>query len=113
MNGSTITMLEGRPTSVTLLPSYRSVCFLQYTNFVLQVRNVVNKTMDRTYENLLLDVVTHESDQNDHSYVRELSGFTFGSQRQILAWWAVAQKTLEKHKTISKLKGGCFPRTIR
>ena len=53
---------------------------------------------------MLLDVVTHESDQNDHSYVRELSGFTFGSQRQNLAWWAVAQKTLEKHKTI-KIEG--------
>ena len=47
LNSSTIPVLEGRPTSVTLLPSYRSVCFLQYTNFVLQVRNVVNKAMDR------------------------------------------------------------------
>ena len=52
------------------------------------------------YENLLLDVVAHESNQNDRSYVRELSGFTFGSQRQNLAWPAVGRKTLKNHGTV-------------
>ena len=28
------------------MPSFHSVCLLQYTNFVLQARNVVNKAMD-------------------------------------------------------------------
>ena len=35
-----------RQTNLTLLPRFRSVCLLQYTNFVLQARNVVNKAMD-------------------------------------------------------------------
>ena len=90
--------------SVTLLPSFRSICLLQYTNFVLQARNVVNE--------LVRMKMCWWMDQNNRRYVRELSRFTFGSQRKNLALWAIARKSLKNHKTV-KIGGWMLPMTIR
>ena len=84
----------------TLLPSFCNVHRLQYADFVLQVRNIANEATNRVCGTLLLDVVAHEMHQNDHSYVRELSGPTFGSLCKNLAWWVVTWKTSRKHKTV-------------
>ena len=38
---------------------------------------------------LMPDVMVPEAHQNNHSYVCELSGLTFDSLHNNLAWWAV------------------------
>ena len=64
---------------------------------------------------LMPDVVVPESHQNDHSYVRELSGPTFDSLCSSLTWWGViyTEDLKKKTKKNSKLEGGCLSRTIR
>ena len=50
-----------------------------------------------------------EAHQNDRSYVCELSGLTFDSLRQNLAWWAVTRRTSKNHKTV-KIGGWALAR---
>ena len=54
-------------------------------------------------ETLILDVVP-EANQNDHSYVCELSRPTFDSLCKMLAQWAVTRRT-SKTTRLSKLGG--------
>ena len=61
-----------------------------------------NNAMD-VCETLMLDVVP-EANQNDRSYVCELSRPTFDSLCKILAQWAVTRKT-SKTTRLSKLGG--------
>ena len=82
---------------VTMLPSFHSVCHLQYTNFELQVKNAANKATDGC---VMPDVVVPEAHQNDRSYVRELSGPTLDLLRKNLAWWVVTWRTSKNHKTV-------------
>ena len=56
-------------------------------------------------ETLLPDVVAPEVHWNDCSYVRELSGPTFGSISKNFAWWVVTRRTSKNHKTV-KIAGG-------
>ena len=51
---------------------------------------------------LMPDVVVPEAHQNDHSYVRELSGPTFDSLCSSLTWWAViyTEDLKKKNNTI-------------
>ena len=64
---------------------------------------------------LMPDVVVPEAHQNDHSYVREISGPTFDSLCSSLTWWAVIyiEDLKKKQKNPSKPEGGRLPRTIR
>ena len=64
---------------------------------------------------LMPDVVVPEVHQNDHSYVRELSGPTFDSLCSSLTWLSVIYtEDLKKNKQKnSKPEGGRLPRTIR
>ena len=87
-------------TDLALLPSFRHVRHLQYTNFMLQVRNDATRLGTGVCEALLLDVVASEAHQDDCSYVRELSGPTFSSPYKNLAWWAVSLRTSKNHKTV-------------
>ena len=48
-------------------------------------------------ETMMTDVVVPEAHQNDRSYVHELSGPTFDSLCNNLAWWVVTRRTSDNH----------------
>ena len=48
------------------------------------------------YETLMPDVMAPEAHQNNHSYVRELSGLTFDSLHKNLSSWSVTRRTAKK-----------------
>ena len=70
---------------VALFPSHRNICCLQYTNFVLHVRNAMNTGVCE------MDVGALEAHQNDGSYVRQLSGLCFESLHTNLTWWVATR----------------------
>ena len=81
---------------------------LQYTNFMVQGKNAVNKATDRCVcEPLMPDVVVPKVHQNSRSYV---SSADLPSDH--LAWSVVIRRTLKNHKTV-KIGGGRLPGTIR
>ena len=59
---------------IASLPSFPSIQRLQYVSFVLQTKNAANEGVCET---LMLDALAPETQQNNRSYVCELSGPTF------------------------------------
>ena len=77
-----------------MLPSFRSICHLQYANFMLQAKNTANEATDRcvqTFEAVMA------SEANAAVYVKSVDLL-------YLAWWAVTQRT-SKMTELSKFKG--------
>ena len=87
------------------LPSFHDICQLQYTNFMLQVRNAANKATDRCvlcYQ--LLWCLKYIRMINVTACVHEFSRHTFVSIHKNLAWWAVTWRT-SKQQNCQKCRG--------
>ena len=82
---------------IASLRSCHDVCHLQYTNFVLQLKNAANKLRLWTgvHEILLSTVMKCVRMMNNCSYGHKFSWTTFNSLRKNLAWWAITQRTLQ------------------
>ena len=69
-------------------------CCLQYTNFVLQGKNIANETMEGVCEP---DVVAPKAHQNNCSYVSS-ADLPSDSLCKDLAWWVVTWRTSKTKK---------------
>ena len=79
-----------------MLPSFRSICHLQYANFMLQAKNTANEATDRCVQTF--EAGCHMAPEaNAAVYVKSVDLL-------YLAWWAVTQRT-SKMTELSKFKG--------
>ena len=106
-----IARASSRPTWPTVekaalcsLPSFHDICQLQYTNFMLQVRNTANKAMDGCVQNFATSCCDAWSTSEWSMWQLVYMSSADIPIHKNLAWWAVTWRT-SKQQNCQKCRG--------